>query len=170
MHKGSRTLWRLLLVLIGVGTLSGLVAVVKRAAVEARNKDVEIGLEYDEVARLAQVSQRPLGETLAQFKNQGVTSLIFNEDLLATLEQTGQAQAARVTQSDGSYVTYVRLDSAATLARIHDALAGARPCDPGVYGRLQTDDGQHRLCRAGRLGYAVHSRSECERQRACHAR
>lgn len=122
MHKSSRTLWRLLLILISVGTLAGLVAVLKRAVVEARNKNVEIGLEYDEVARLAQVSQLPLGEVLAQFKNQGVSSLIFNEDLLAGLEQSGQAQAARVTQSDGSYITYVRLDSPVTLARVRDAL------------------------------------------------
>ncbi len=122
MHKGSRTLWRLLLILISLGTLAGLVAVLKRANVEARNKNVEIGLEYDEVARLAQVSQRPLGEVLAQFKNQGVSSLIFNEDLLAGLEQSGQAQAARVTQSDGAYITYVRLDSPLSLARVRDAL------------------------------------------------
>ena len=122
MHKGSRTPWRLLLILIAVGTLAGLIAVAKRAGVEARNKDVEIGLEYDEVARLAQVSQQTPGKTLLQFRNQGVTSLIFNEDLLATLEQNDQAKAERVTQPDGSYITYVRLDSPATLARIHDAL------------------------------------------------
>lgn len=122
MQKNARMLRQILFALIALGTLAGLVGAVRRVNVEARNKNVEIGLEYEEVSRLAQVSQQPLGAVLAQFKNQGVSSLIVNEDLLATLEQSGQAQATRAAQPDGTYVTYVRLDSPATLKRIREAL------------------------------------------------
>ena len=122
MQKSSRMMRQILFALIALGTIAGVVGAYRRLTIEARNKNVEIGLEYDEAARLAQVSQQPLGVVLAQFKNQGVTSLILNEDLLASLEQSGQAQATRASQADGSYITYVRLDSSATLRRVRDAL------------------------------------------------
>ena len=122
MHKGLQAVRRLLLILIVIGALAGFVATMKRATVESRNKTVEIGLEYDEVARLAQVTQTPLNDVLAQFKNQGVTSLIFNEDLLAGLEQTGQARATRISPMGLAGYTFVNLDTPATLQRVRDAL------------------------------------------------
>ena len=123
MHKGQKSVWQIMLVLLALGTLAGLIGAGKRAGVEARNKSVEIGLEYEEVSRLAQVSQRPIDEVLQAFKAQGITSIIVSEDLLASLEPTEQARAARINPFNGSYYTYVRLDTPDTLQRIRQALA-----------------------------------------------
>jgi Family of unknown function (DUF5693) len=122
MHKGLHAVRRLLFILIAIGAVAGFIAVIKRATVESRNKTVEIGLEYDEVSRLAQVTQTPLADVLAQFKNQGMTSLIFNEDLVAGLEQTGQARVTRISPTGLTGYTFVNLDTPATLARVRDAL------------------------------------------------
>lgn len=122
MQKGSPGVWQVMLVLLALGTLAGLVGAGKRAGVEAHNKRVEIGLEYEEVSRLAQVSQQPIEVVLQKFKEQGVTSIIVSEDLLASLEPTEQAHAERLTQRDGSYLTYVRIDTPATLTRVKQAL------------------------------------------------
>ena len=125
MQKGSRiVVGQVLLIMIVLGTLAGLFAASKRASLEARNKGVEIGLEFDEVARLSQVAQTPLRNVLLKFREEGVTSLIFNEDLLATLEQTGQAHTTRISPSHDfapSY-TFVNLESVQTLQRVRDAL------------------------------------------------
>ena len=125
MQKSSRiVVGQVLLIMIVLGTLAGLFAASKRAGLEARNKGVEIGLEFEEVARLSQVAQTPLRDVLLKFRGEGVTSLIFNEDLLATLEQTGQAHTTRISPPHDftSSYTFVNLDSAKTLQRVRDAL------------------------------------------------
>ena len=122
MQKGSPGVWQIVLVLLALGTLAGLFGAGKRAGVEARNKSVEIGLEYEEVSRLAQVSQQPIEAVLQKFKDQGVTSIIVSEDLLASLEPAEQAHATRITQPDGSYKTYARMDTFETLKRVKEAL------------------------------------------------
>ncbi len=71
MQKGSPGVWQVVLVLLALGTLAGLFGAGKRVSVEARNKSVEIGLEYEEVSRLAQVSQQPIEIVLQKFQGSG---------------------------------------------------------------------------------------------------
>ena len=123
VQKGLQSVWQIMRVLLALGILAGVIGAGKRASVESRNKFVEIGLEYEEVSRLAQVSQQPIADVLQKFKAQGVTSIIVSEDLLASLEPTEQAHATRITPPHGLAYTYVRLDTIETLTRISESLA-----------------------------------------------
>ena len=111
MQKGSQAVWQMIRVIGGSWECwPGFVGAGKRAGVEARNKTVEIGLEYEEVSRLAQVSQTRLFEVvLAKFKDQGVTSLIVSEDLLAGpgADGTGACHPQIHAGQHGAYYTYV---------------------------------------------------------------
>ena len=109
-------------VLIGVAVAAGLVGAKLRYHAEARNRRVEIGVEWPEVSLLAQMSQQPILSVLAQFKEQNVTSLIIPEDTLGTLEVAGAAHPVRVTAPDGRFGTRVTVDSDVTYERIRAAL------------------------------------------------
>lgn len=109
-------------VLIGLGVAAGLWGAKLRYHVEARNRRVEIGIEWPEVALLAQMSQQPILRVLRQFQAQNVTSLIITEDTLGTLEQAGAARPVRVTAPDGRFGTRVTVDSDVTFQRIRAAL------------------------------------------------
>jgi hypothetical protein len=82
-----RNLPPVVLLLLLVGLLAGLFAGGKRWNAEARNRRVEIGVEWAEVQELAQVTQKPISAILTQFKAQGVSTLILSEETLAALEQ-----------------------------------------------------------------------------------
>ena len=108
--------------LIGLGAAAGLWGAKLRGHVEARNRRVEIGVEWPEASLLAQMSQQPIQGVLKQFKEQNVTALIIPEDTLGTLELAGAARPVRVTARDGRFGTRVTVDSDVTFHRIHAAL------------------------------------------------
>lgn len=122
MDKSSRYITLILVGLIALGTLAGLAAARLRWRVEARNRLVEIGLEWPEVTTLAQMSHQPLTRVLARLKEQHATSLIIAEDTLLALEQAGAIHPNRITRPDGSFSTIVQVDSLETLQRIRTAL------------------------------------------------
>ncbi len=124
MQNRLRALPLVWAVLIAVGTVAGLLAAFRRFHVEARNRRVEIALEWSEISNLAQMNPQhmPLREVLNQFKAQGVSTLVLNEETLATLDQTGATRPARVPAAHGGLGTLVEVDNAATLQRIRTAL------------------------------------------------
>lgn len=90
MQTPNRALPRPLLLLIVIGVLAGLVGNVLRYRVEARNRRVELGIEWHEVAQLAAMSGKSPTDTLKEFKDRGVSGLIVQEDTFASLEQSGE--------------------------------------------------------------------------------
>jgi hypothetical protein len=121
MHNNRRRLQQALALLIVLGTLAGLMAAVRRVHAE-HNYVVEIALEWEEVSRLAQVSQQPLDAVLAQFKAQGVRTLVVPEETLGGLEQSGAAWPQRFYLPGGKPATRVVLASPVLLPRVQAAL------------------------------------------------
>ncbi len=153
MRQNRRGLPRVLAVLILLGTLAGLLGAARRFHVEEGNRRVEIALEWTEVSNLAQMTPQhpPLQEILAQFKAQGVSTLVISEDTLAGLEQIGSLQPKRVAPAGEDlgksvpWATVVQVGSAEAFQRIHDSLQargllppeGTRPdAVPGGSGTL----------------------------------
>ena len=122
MHSKLRGVALAIAVWIGIGVAAGLWGAKLRYHVEARNRRVEIGVEWAEVALLAQMSQQPIQSVLRQFKEQNASTLIIAEDTLGTLEQAGAAHPVRVTAADGRFGTRITVDSDVTFRRIHAAL------------------------------------------------
>ncbi len=122
MQRKLRGVALVIALLIGLGAAAGLWGAKLRYHVEARNRRVEIGVEWPEVSLLAQMSQQPIQQVLKQFKEQNVTSLIIPEDTLGTLELAGAARPVRVTAPDGRFGTRVTVDSNVTFQRIYAAL------------------------------------------------
>ena len=83
-----------------IGTLAGLVAARYRLHAENANRRVEIGLEWDEVSRLAQFTHQPIESVLARFKKIAVTSLVIQEDTFTTLEQEWAAASSSCRTSE----------------------------------------------------------------------
>ncbi len=122
MQTSLRRFSGLLTVLILVGLVAGLSATAKRYRVEARNRRVEIALEWQEVTQLAQSSGQALPGLLGAFHAQGVSTMVVQEDTLTTLEQSGAARPTRVLLPSGRPITQVVVDSPETLRRIQAAL------------------------------------------------
>src|SRR5580658_7431896 len=108
MPSESRMPRSIVLAALIIGTLASLIAAKYRLHVEDSNKRVEIGLEWDEVSRLAQFTHQPVGTVLDRFKRASVTSLVLQEDTFTTLEQSGLIHPVRTQLPDGRFVT--RLD------------------------------------------------------------
>lgn len=119
----SRLLSLILTVCVLLGTLSGLFAAYKRLHVEARNRRVEIGMEWQDVSALAQASHHTVAVTLAQLKAQHLSALIVQEETLDGLQTAGALQKTRIALPGGGFLTRVDVDSAATLQRIRAAFA-----------------------------------------------
>ncbi len=64
-----------------------------RYRVESRNRRVEITLDMLEIQRLADLSGKTLGETIAAFKPAGVTSIAIVEQTVGDLMQSGRITA-----------------------------------------------------------------------------
>ncbi len=118
MGRVSRGLPLVLTILIVLGTLAGLTAAALRWRIEARNRRVEIGLEWDEVNRLAQMNQISLDSTLEDFRANGATTLIVQEDTITGLEQIGALTSTRVALPKGGMRTDVVTDTMVTFQRI----------------------------------------------------
>ena len=111
-----RTIHSLTLLLIAVGTCAGLYAAALRFRVEARNRAVEIAIDYGEAAALSTAAQAPLDDVLRRFRAIHVLSAAITEDTPATLEDAG------LIQTDGAKGV-VEVSSAALLDRIAQGLA-----------------------------------------------
>jgi hypothetical protein len=122
MRPAARRFTWVLAGLMAVGIGASLAGTYRRVQVEARNRRVEIALEWTEVAQLTTASGQPVAPVLARLRAAGVTTLAIQEETLAALEQTGAALPQRLHLSDGRYGTRVTLDSPATLQRIQKAL------------------------------------------------
>ena len=118
MVRISRGFPLVLTVLIVLGTCAGLYGAARRWRVEARNRRVEIGLEWDEVNRLAQLSQTLLDSVMEDFHANGATTLIVPEDTIAGLEQLGVLTPTRVALPTGGIRTDIATDTTRTFLRI----------------------------------------------------
>ncbi len=78
-----------LYILLLVGFAASCFICVARFKVEARNKAVEIVLDYDEVATLAVSRGKEVGEVLAGFKNSGATAVAIGERTFGDMMDDG---------------------------------------------------------------------------------
>lgn len=75
--------------LVAIGAFAGLYAAGKRLQSEAKNRRVEIAMEYDDVLQLASSSGQSLPSVISSLKNAGLTSLAIPEDTLTSLQNDG---------------------------------------------------------------------------------
>lgn len=125
------TVNRVLYLLIAIGTLAGLYGAALRYRVEARNRRVEIALDFAEVARLADITHQPIETLLSRtFKPAGVTSVAITEDTLDSLLAGGAMRAEQ--RNGGTVVTILREGLA---ARIETGLRarGVAPIQEGLF-------------------------------------
>jgi len=85
----------LLVVLIALGLLGGLVSAAHRWQAEARNRRVELVVDYGDAQALANTTRRQIDDVLAQLKAAGITTVAVTEDSLATLNGNGILSYAR---------------------------------------------------------------------------
>ena len=120
------TKWRgvalTILVLHVIGLVAGLRAFSLRHRAEVNNRRVELGIEWLEVSQLAQMSGQPVEAVLMRFKEAGITSLIVQEESLATLEAVGAVRAAQLPREEGGAYTTVIISNPAVEDRIRVAL------------------------------------------------
>ncbi len=113
--------------LIIVATAAGLFAAFRRFHVEAANRRVEIAVEWQEIATLAQASAKTIPEVLAAFKAQHVTTVVIAEDTITGMEQAGAVHPIRTSfgggpGSAGTSVAFVLVDTELDIDRIRRAL------------------------------------------------
>ena len=81
---------RILWLLLGVGLLAGLVSGKHRYGAEARNRRVELVIDYADAQLLANTARRrAMDETLTQLHQAGITTVAVTEDTLGTLLGNG---------------------------------------------------------------------------------
>jgi hypothetical protein len=91
----------LLVALIGLGLLGGLVSAAHRWKAEARNRRVELVIDYSDAQALANTTRRQVDDVLTALKASGITTVAVTEDSLATLTGNGIVTYAR----DGNKTT-----------------------------------------------------------------
>ena len=123
MVNRLRSLNLLLVLLIAAGTVAGLIAAYKRFHVEQANRRIEVAVEWQEVAVLAQAVNQPVDDILTRFKGQRVSTLVIGEDTITTLEQAGAVHPQRIGLPDGRTFAQVKVDQPAVADRIMAALA-----------------------------------------------
>lgn len=120
MQSSRRPIPRILLSLMAVGLLAGLGGVALRYRAEMRNRRVELAVEWQEVAQLAEMSGKSPSEILGRFKQSGVTSVVIPEETFSSLEQNGEIQRLSSPAEGNETRFFVR--HGATLQRINKAL------------------------------------------------
>jgi len=78
-----------LIVLIALGLLGGIYSFTQRWAAEARNRRVEIVVDYADAQALANTTRRATPDVLRALKASGVTTIAVTEDTPSTLYQNG---------------------------------------------------------------------------------
>ncbi len=102
--------------------LAGVRAFSLRHRAEVNNRRVELGIEWSEVSQIAQMSGQPVNAVLKRFAAQGVTSLIVQEESLATLEAVGALRAAQLPREEGGIYTTVIVSNPAAMDRVRNSL------------------------------------------------
>ena len=85
----------LLVVLIALGLLGGLVSATHRWSAEARNRRVELVIDYGDAQALANTTSRQVDDVLTQLRSAGITTVAVTEDTLASLNANGILSYAR---------------------------------------------------------------------------
>ena len=83
--------------LIVVGLLAGLVSFIHRWKAEARNRRVELVVDYGDAQALANTTQRPMDDVLTQLHGAGITTVAVTEDTLGTLNTNGVVDRTSAT-------------------------------------------------------------------------
>ncbi len=79
----------LLALLIALGLLGGLVSAAHRWSAEARNRRVELVIDYGDAQALANTTSRQIDDVLTQLKSAGITTVAVTEDTPASLNANG---------------------------------------------------------------------------------
>jgi len=103
----------LLFLLIALGLLGGLVSAGGRWQAEARNRRVELVVDYGDAQALANTTRRQVDDVLQQLRAGGITTVAITEDTLGTLNANG-------------VVTYKR-DGSETVLTFAPGFPGERP-------------------------------------------
>ena len=102
----------LLFALLALGVVAGLVSADHRWKAEARNRRVELIVDYGDAQALANTTRRQIEDVLPQLRTAGITTVALTEDTLGTLYANG-------------VVTYTR-DGSETLVRFAPGFPGQR--------------------------------------------
>lgn len=84
---------QMLILCIMIGLIAALTIVWQRHQVEENNTRVELVMEYEDLAELAQLEGVPLDTLLKQAKDSGITSLAVYETTLEKLNKSGKVMA-----------------------------------------------------------------------------
>lgn len=84
---------RMLILCIIIGLMAALTIVWQRHQVEENNTRVELVMEYEDLAELAQLEGVPLDKLMKQAKDSGITSLAVYETTLEKLNKSGKVTA-----------------------------------------------------------------------------
>lgn len=102
----------LLFALLALGVVAGLISADHRWQAEARNRRVELIVDYSDAQALANTTRRQIEEVLPQLRTAGITTVALTEDTLGTLYANG-------------VVTYTR-DGNETIVRFAPGFPGQR--------------------------------------------
>ena len=80
---------RILFLLIALGLLGGLASAGHRWQAEARNRRVELVVDYGDAQALANTTRRQVDDVLQQLRASGITTVAVTEDTLGTLNANG---------------------------------------------------------------------------------
>lgn len=116
---------RLLLILLLPGLLCALFLAVGRHKTEARNRAVELTLDYNEIQNLSFSSGVPMPQLLERFKAAGVTGVAVNEETLGDLVAAGEAKYGRIRSGSQPEVSIVVPDKNLD-ARVRKAFSAFR--------------------------------------------
>lgn len=90
--------------LIALGLLGGLVSAGHRWQAEARNRRVELVVDYGDAQALSNTTRRQVDDVLQQLKGAGITTVAITEDTLGTLQASGVVAYQR--QGDETLLTF----------------------------------------------------------------
>ncbi len=92
------------MVLIALGLLGGLVSAGHRWQAEARNRRVELAVDYGDAQALANTTRRQVDDVLQQLKGAGITTVAVTEDTLGILNANGVVAYRR--EGDETVLTF----------------------------------------------------------------
>ena len=136
-----------LYVLIVLGLVSALIINYQRHQVERVANSVEIMMDYEDLAKLASVSGKSTQQTLAEFKQAGVTTLNVYDTNLEKLSKSGIVSVITNSQlKDQRRLGGDKLPWAMTLTDAQLAETGVYVVgEPGVYWQELQEDAKQRF-------------------------
>ena len=84
---------RFLLIIIGIGLFAALIIAGQRYVVESNNVQVDIAVDFRDIAELAAIEGAELDDVLKQVKDAGITSLAVYDSTLERLNRAGKVFA-----------------------------------------------------------------------------